>query len=208
MNPTIPILSSAFVLGATSGLSPGPLLTLVVTESFQRGFRAGAAIAIAPLITDAPIILLMMWIARLVSSMDYIIGGLYLAGAIYLAFLAFEIIRFKGTEIKQTGVHRKLVLKGVIVNLLNPSPYIFWLTIGTPMIVQAQEISWLVVAGFVGIFYVLLVGLKLVLAVLIGRFRHLLESAYYLFIMRSMGVILFGFAIFFAINGIRKIVMG
>ena len=46
------------LLGLSAGLSPGPLLTLVVSETFRHDFKAGIKVAISPLITDLPIILL------------------------------------------------------------------------------------------------------------------------------------------------------
>ena len=204
MNPVFPLISAACVLGATSGLSPGPLLTLVVAESFRRGFRSGAAVAVAPLLTDVPVILLMILISKLLSSVNSVIGGLYLAGACYLAYLSFEQFRFKGTDIDKVSNATVSFKKGVIVNLLNPAPYVFWLTIGAPLLAQAREISWTVVAAFLAAFYGLLVGMKLLLAVLIGKNRHLLKGRYYKAVMRGMGIVLLLFAAIFIKNGIEK----
>lgn len=206
MDPIISLIATAVVLGATSGLSPGPLLTLVVAESFQRGFRSGAAVAIAPIITDLPIVLLMMVLANALSSMNYVIGVLYLAGSCYLAYLSIELFRIKGMEIDTTSNPRTSFIKGIVANLLNPAPYIFWLTVGTPLLLQAKEISWLVLAAFLGFFYGLLVGTKLLLAVLIGKNRHVLEGRYYRVVMSFMGILLIFFAAIFIKNGIEKII--
>ncbi|MBN2319322.1 MAG: LysE family transporter [Acidobacteria bacterium] len=205
MDPVIPLISAAFVLGATSGLSPGPLLTLVVAESFQRGFRSGAAVAVAPLITDAPVILLMLWLAHTLSSVESIIGVLYILGACYIAYLSVELLRFKGVEIDAASGARTSFMKGAVVNLLNPAPYVFWLTIGAPLLAQAKEISWLVVTAFLVVFYGLLVGMKLLLAILIGKNRHLLKGGCYRAVMRFMGIILLLFAAVFMKNGVEKI---
>jgi threonine/homoserine/homoserine lactone efflux protein len=205
MDPVIPLISAACVLGASSGLSPGPLLTLVVAESFRRGFRSGAAVAVAPLITDAPVVLLMLWLAHILSSVESVIGVLYMLGACYIAYLSIELLRFKGVEIDTASGVRASFRKGVIANLFNPAPYVFWLTIGAPLIAKAREISWVVVAAFLGLFYGLLVGMKLLLAVLIGENRHLLKGGYYRAVMRFMGVILLLFAAVFMKNGVEKI---
>ena len=51
-----------FVLGAgiglVAGVSPGPVLTLVVAETLKGGWLRGAAVAAGPLLADGPIILL------------------------------------------------------------------------------------------------------------------------------------------------------
>jgi len=44
-------------LGLSAGITPGPLLTLVITASLRRGWAGGLQVALAPLITDAPIII-------------------------------------------------------------------------------------------------------------------------------------------------------
>jgi threonine/homoserine/homoserine lactone efflux protein len=205
MDPVIPLISAAFILGATSGLSPGPLLTLVVAESLRKGFRSGAAVAVAPLITDAPVILLMILLAGILSSEDSVIGGLYLAGACYLAYLSIEQFRFKGSGIDTAADASVSFRKGAIVNLLNPAPYVFWLTIGAPLLARAREVSWMAVIAFLGVFYVFLVGMKLLLAVLIGKNRHLLKGMCYRAVMRAMGVVLLLFAVIFIKNGLEKI---
>lgn len=45
-------LSVGAVLGLSSGLSPGPLLALVISETLRHGVKAGVKVALAPIITD------------------------------------------------------------------------------------------------------------------------------------------------------------
>lgn len=205
MNPAIPIIATAVVLGTTSGLSPGPLLTLVIAESLQRGFRSGAAVAVAPIVTDAPIVLLMVLLAHLLSSVNYVIGMLYIAGSAYLAYLSVEIFKTRGMDVDTASGVRASFIKGVTANLLNPSPYIFWLTVGAPLLLQAKEISLTVVALFLGTFYILLVGTKMLLAALIGKNRHMLKSRHYIAVMRFMGFLLLLFAAVFIKAGIEEL---
>ena len=47
--------------------------------------------------------------------------------------------------------------KGVMVNFLNPHPYMFWLSIGAPLILRAFRIHVFYVVLFVSTFYILLV---------------------------------------------------
>jgi MFS family permease len=44
--------------GFAAGVSAGPLLGLVITQTLQGGWRAGNLVALAPLLSDLPIILL------------------------------------------------------------------------------------------------------------------------------------------------------
>lgn len=193
------------MLGAASGLSPGPLLALVVAESFQRGFRSGAAVSIAPLITDIPIILAMTLLADALSSMGQAIGWLYLAGSCYLIYLAVEVFRFQKKTLDTSFNVRASLLKGAAVNLLNPAPYAFWFAIGAPLLVQAKSISWMAVFLFLGIFYCMLVGSKLLLAALVGKNRQVLAGRAYTAVTRLLGIFLLIFAVVFIKNGIGRL---
>lgn len=57
-------LLTGVLLGLSSGLAPGPLLALVASETLRHGVRAGVRVALAPLITDLPIILTTILLLR------------------------------------------------------------------------------------------------------------------------------------------------
>jgi hypothetical protein len=57
-------LTLGLALGLGAGLSPGPLLVLVVGATLRSGFAAGARIATAPLLSDAPIVVLCVLVLR------------------------------------------------------------------------------------------------------------------------------------------------
>lgn len=202
MDAIFPLLSAAFMLGLVSGLSPGPLLTLVVSESLQRGFRSGAAVSLSPLVTDVPIVLAMTVLAGALNSFKGIVGWMYLAGACYLVYLSVEAFRFRDRDADIVWSPRTSLLKGAVTNFLNPAPYLFWLTVGAPLLVEARSHSIAAVFGFLGIFYGMLVGSKLLLAGLVGKNRHVLSGRAYRLAMRFLGACLLFFALFFAKSGL------
>ena len=51
------VFTVGLLLGAPSGLAPGPMLVLIMSESLRHGKRAGAKVACMPLLTDTPIVL-------------------------------------------------------------------------------------------------------------------------------------------------------
>ena len=53
----IGLISAGLVYGLSAGFSPGPLMALVISQTLKHGIREGAKVAMAPLITDLPIIL-------------------------------------------------------------------------------------------------------------------------------------------------------
>src|SRR2546425_12291262 len=68
-------------LGLGAGITPGPLLGLVINETLRGGWHAGILVALAPLISDLAIIalcfLLLVRLPVLVFPMLGIGGGLY-----------------------------------------------------------------------------------------------------------------------------------
>ena len=85
--------------------------------------------------------------------------------------------------------------KGALVNALSPHPYLFWIMVGGPIILNARAQGWNEVLCFVTGFYLALVGSKIVLAMLVSRSRTFLQGRTYLWLMKIMGVVLFLFAI-------------
>jgi threonine/homoserine/homoserine lactone efflux protein len=91
------------------------------------------------------------------------------------------------------------------VNFLNPNPYLFWLTIGTPILLRAHESGWAASVGFLAVFYLGLVGSKCVLTVLVARSRAVLRGRAYIFVNRILAVILLVFAVHFIRNGVLSL---
>lgn len=190
----LPFLSAGLLLGLSSGLAPGPLLTLVAGETLRHGLRAGIGVALAPLLTDAPIVLATFMLLRPLSDRALPLALLHLAGGLYLAWLALESLRFRGVEPLATVAAGSL-WRGVIANILNPSPYLFWLAVGAPTLLAAWRQGWPAVAAFIGAFYALLVGTKVLLALLLARVRGTLRSRSYIGLMRALGLLLLVYAL-------------
>jgi threonine/homoserine/homoserine lactone efflux protein len=51
-------LVSGCVFGLAAGFTPGPTLTFVIAQTLRFGLADGIKVAIAPLLTDAPVIAL------------------------------------------------------------------------------------------------------------------------------------------------------
>ena len=198
-------LLSGILLGLSSGLSPGPLLTLVASETLRHGARAGIGVALAPLLTDLPIILATVLLLRPLTDQTLPMALINLGGGLYLAWLGLEGLRFRGAELEPTDPAGSL-RRGVIANFLNPSPYLFWLAVGAPTVLAAWRAGWPVAVAFIVAFYVLLVGSKMLLALALGRARHLLRSGGYLVLMRGLGLLLLAYALLFLREGGRLLI--
>ena len=183
-------LTTGSILGLSAGFAPGPLLTLVVAETLQHGMKAGVRVALAPILTDLPIIILTLFFLAKLSRFHHVLGAISILGACFILYLGIKNIKTTGVNPEQDPSPLRSLQKGIFVNALSPYPYLFWFTVGGPTTMKAMEVSLIAAIYFIGSFYVLLVGAKIVLAVLVGQSRSFLQGNIYISIMRLLGVVL------------------
>ena len=135
--------------------------------------------------------------------MNKALGIISLAGGIYLFYLGVSSLRFKGEDLQASEVDPKSLKKGLMINFLNPNPYMFWTSIGGPLVLKASSHSLFSAAVFIIPFYVLLVGSKIGIATISGKSRNFLKSGHYRLVIRLLGVVLMIFGILFWRDGLR-----
>ncbi|RJP21108.1 MAG: LysE family translocator [Candidatus Omnitrophota bacterium] len=203
MTAEITFLFMGTVLGLSAGFSPGPLLTLVVSESLKYGKSEGMKVALSPLITDVPIVAATIFLLSRLPDIQIILGIISFAGAVFLIHLGWENIRFGGMNLDAASVKPQSLKKGIVANFLSPNPYLFWLTIGAPTAIKASDAGFLPPSLFLLGFYICLVGAKVIVAVVIGSSRQFLKSRIYIWINRFLGALLLVFAVMFLWDGIK-----
>lgn len=191
------------IIGLATGLSPGPLITLVVSETLKKGKKEGIKVAISPLISDTPIILFVLVILSRVAERKFLMGVISLLGTCFLIYLGLSNLR---TNIKESEDHLgkdNTLLKGITTNLLNPNTYMFWLAIGGPRILEGAQPDFSVAIHFIFGFYMMLVGSKTAVAIVVDKSKTFIRSKYYVYIIRVLGVLLIVFALTFVRNGLE-----
>lgn len=196
-------LLSGVIFGLTLGVSPGPLLTLVISETLKHNRKEGIKVAIAPIITDLPIVLITLLILSKMSNFDPILGSISILGAIFIGYLAYENIFAKSVKLNIQDVKPQSLKKGIIANFLSPHPYIFWFIVGAPTVLKALGISLLSAVLFVLGFYVFLVGSKIFVAIVVKKSRSFLKSNIYVYAIKFLGILLLIFSLMFLIEGLR-----
>ena len=203
MDSALAFVASGVVFGLGAGFAPGPLLALVLAESVRHGTAGGVQVAVAPLVTDPPIILLSLLLFTRIAEPGPILGVVSLAGGGVLLYLAAGTLaplpapaagRPSGAGARRFGS----LARGVAANLVNPHPYLFWLVVGAPTLAQARAAGGLAVVGFVAGMYSCLVGAKVLTAVAAGRGRARLDSRYHRPALRLLAAAL-------ALLGIRSL---
>lgn len=196
---------SGIIFGLSGGFTPGPLMTLMISETLKHGTKEGLKIAMVPVISDFPIVAGSLLLLSGLSDAGIFLGILALAGAVYLVYLGWEGLTFRGEIPVNEQAKPQSFKKGIITNFLNPNPYIFWITIGAPTVIQARAISLSAAALFIFFMYVCLVGSKVLTALVTGRSRNFLKSRGYVITIRTLGALLILFALIFVNQGLRTL---
>ena len=199
----ISFLTTGTILGLSAGFAPGPLLALVISETVEHGVKAGVKVALAPIITDLPIIIVTLFILAKLSSFHSVLGVISIIGAIFILYMGIENIRIKGVSLDINKSSPRSFQKGIIVNALSPHPYLFWFSVGGPTTLKAMGQSLPAATAFVLSFYLLLVGSKMLLAFLVGKSRTFLLGNKYIFTMRLLGGVLIILAGFLFLDGLH-----
>jgi threonine/homoserine/homoserine lactone efflux protein len=191
----ITALASGVLLGLFCGLAPGPLLALVLAQTLRHGAREGCKIALSPLVTDAPIIALALALAAKMAQLGLLLGIVSFAGGAFLLYLAWDGFRPVRVAGEAPAQRPGSWLKGILTNLLNPHPWLFWLTVGAATLAKAMAQSRLAAAAFLCGFYLLLVGSKVLVVLLAARSRDWLAGRPYRVLMRVLAALLAFFAL-------------
>jgi threonine/homoserine/homoserine lactone efflux protein len=146
-------------LGFAAAVQPGPFQTYLISQTVSHGWRRTLPAVLAPLLSDGPIILLVL--LALVRLPNTVLQLLRLGGGAFLIYLAFEAFktwkRFE-TSAPASQPPSKSLLQAAFVNLLNPNPYLFWSLVGGPLLLASWRETPLHSLAFLGGFYLILIG--------------------------------------------------
>ena len=99
INSPLGILSAGILFEVPSGIAPGPVLVLLISETLGHGTRAGTKVASIPLLTDVPVVLASAFLFTQISKMDILLGVISLVGSVFLLYWGTKNIRIVNAEI-------------------------------------------------------------------------------------------------------------
>ena len=116
---------------ALLALAPGPDNIFVLTQSALYGKRSGILITLG-LCTGLVFhtCLVAFGVATIMQTSDWALSALKIIGAIYLVYLAWQILNSQTQELSVKGIvlsDANLYLRGIVMNVTNPKVSIFFL---------------------------------------------------------------------------------
>lgn len=211
-------LSAGIFLGFSAGIAPGPMLTLIIAQTLRFGVREGCKLALVPLLSDAPVLISAWLVAAQLQRFQMALGLFSCAGGALLLWLGYESWQTRTLQLTeapsttaslqqpatpQPQAQPQSWTRGILLNLLNPHPWLFWLTVGVPLLMRGGTANVWAGVAFVAGFYALLIGMKLVIVLLLGRLRHWLTGPNYGWTMRGLALLMWLFAAVLLRDGLR-----
>lgn len=155
MIETVLFALTSFGVGLSGALVPGPMLTVTISDSVKKGFKAGPLIILGHFITELALMFVILaglgWIIGSQTAV-FIIGTV---GGIVLILMGYNISKPKKTlsdiEKGDYGAQKYgSVIGGIITSLSNPFFYIWWATIGCAFMFKGLELAGIVgLLGFI-----------------------------------------------------------
>jgi threonine/homoserine/homoserine lactone efflux protein len=156
--------------GFAAAVTPGPLSLYLLSQSVSNGWRRTLPVAFAPLISDGPIAILILTALSQVPA--GLVRYLQLLGGAFILFLAFGAWRSwrnfnsESAIFVESGPNR--ILKAVMVNWLNPNPYLGWSIFLGPLVLSGWRASpangIALILGFYMTMIAVMVGMTLLFA--------------------------------------------
>ncbi len=172
-------MTGYLILGITyafaAAVQPGPFQTYLISQTLTNGWHRTVPAAFAPLLSDGPIIaLVLLVLSRMPAWLVQVLQGAGGVFILYLAFGAFKTWRdFDVTKAVEVRSSRQTVLKAIMVNLLNPAPYIGWSLVMGPLLIKGWRESPANGIALLAGFYTTLILVTLGIMLLFSAARNL-----------------------------------
>ncbi|MCZ6899579.1 MAG: LysE family transporter, partial [Bacteroidetes bacterium] len=150
-------LLNGVLFGLLLAIIIGPVFFALIQTSLEKGFAAGAFLAIGVSVSDSTwVILSYLGVSRILQNQDYVNIAAVLGGIILLSFGLYTF--FKKIPIPsnynppiQARAKGALILKGIMINGFNPLVLFYWVGVMTMATInygyQNQQLLWFFVGA-------------------------------------------------------------
>ena len=200
------LFATAFLVGLSGAMMPGPLLTVTIAESAHRGFKAGPLIVLGHALLELALIIALLAGLSFYLKKPVVTNVISLVGGGFLIFIGLNMIRdvIKGrVSLEQNknntgkGMTMHPVVAGILVSLSNPFWIVWWATIGLTYLTLALKSGTAGIASFfTGHIMADLLWYSLIAAAVAGGRRFLKQQVYQVVIILC-GVFLTGLGGYF-----------
>jgi threonine/homoserine/homoserine lactone efflux protein len=158
-----------------AAMQPGPFQAFIISQTIKNGWKRTLPVAFAPLISDGPIIVIVLLLLSTVPT--WLIYLLHIAGGLFLLYLAYRAfvtyLRYDFEKDVKASKPENSLGKAVLVNALNPGPWVGWSLIMGPIFMKGYEESAAYGIALIISFYSTMVLSLMGIIILFGLARNL-----------------------------------
>jgi len=167
----LPYLLLATSYAFAAAVQPGPFQAFLIAQTITNGWRKTVPAVFAPLLSDIPIVCLVLLVLTQVPPL--FVNLLRLAGGVYLLYLAYGALKTFRTygrpDAAPPAAVSQTIFKAALVNLLNPNPYLGWALVMGPLLLRAWQENPSYAIALVVLFYaVMILSTAVILALFAG----------------------------------------
>lgn len=137
---------TAFIVGFSGAMMPGPLLAVNIAETPAKGIRTGPILVGGHAIAELAVVILLALGLSSLADNKAISSGIGIVGGTMLIFMGLGMLynliksKLKTHSAERTGKSAfRLTADGIITSLSNPFWYVWWATTGSAFMVRSLE---------------------------------------------------------------------
>jgi len=133
------------IISASGALAPGPLTASAASLGARGGWRAGFNEAVGHMAVELPLVLAVAYGLHYIFEIPTIEIAFGLISGAFLLFFAYLTFRdaLKGPDTKGPPRYGSAIITGAALSLFNPYFIAWWISIGTPLIMEAFQAMYL-----------------------------------------------------------------
>lgn len=205
----------SFVLALSGALTPGPLLTITISESMRRGFITGPLLILGHGILEFTLIVAIVNGLGTFLKKGPVMGTVAIIGGLVLLWMGWKMVK----ETKEVNLSLKErpvegyktlhpIWSGILVSLSNPYWSLWWATIGLGYMMTAMEYGLMgLVVFFIGHILADFLWFSLV-SYGVSSGRRVINHKVYQKITIGCGIFLLLFGVWFLMIGFRYLFFG
>jgi threonine/homoserine/homoserine lactone efflux protein len=209
MNGIIQMAILGFLIGLTGALAPGPTLIATINASLKGGWTMGPRVTLGHAVVEVVMVLLIIaGLSVIIGGYSWLIAGIGGASLVVFGVLTLMESRHAQFDLMAGGLHgSKTVaspfLAGMITSISNPYFWLWWLTVGSSLMIGALSGGITSAIAFIlGHWGADLAWFTLV-STSVHHGRLLLSDREYRWILAFCGLFLIVFGVYYALTLLR-----
>jgi len=200
----LPILLSVVVISFSGVMMPGPMFAVALTKSYKSPW-AGARLSLGHAVVEVPIILLIYFGAVQFFQNNIVQFALSVLGSGMIMWMGIGMFRTRSQVIREgKDLSYGAFTAGIIMSGLNPFFLLWWVTIGSMLIMKIYPFGAIGLVLFVLVHWLCDLAWLSFLSVTVYKTHSFWGKNIQEGIFIACSLLLIGFGIWFLVSGIQN----